>query len=282
MKALSKTEYEKRRFAQANQTLADSDITAATLMALPGPFMQVCVNAGLALVVFFGAQRVHAGQIEPGVILAFLTYFNMIAMGVMGVSRIFMTMSRASASANRIDAILHTETNQPVLNETQAQKPTGGGFIRFEGVSFCYGGDKADGAGEEQREKALSDISFTIKKGESLGIIGPTGCGKSTIINLLMRFYDVDSGFSWTVAMCGLMIGTICANGLGRCFRTIWYSMTPSGKILTLGGDCQTAPYEGRQKMPWPLNLLTSSHSASAMRPASRVRTCPAGRNNAS
>jgi ATP-binding cassette subfamily B multidrug efflux pump len=219
VKALSKTEYEKRRFAQANQTLADSDITAATLMALPGPFMQVCVNAGLALVVFFGAQRVNAGQIEPGVILAFLTYFNMIAMGVMGVSRIFMTMSRASASANRIDAILHTETNQPVLNETQAQKPTGGGFIRFEGVSFCYGGDKADGAGEEQREKALSDISFTIKKGESLGIIGPTGCGKSTIINLLMRFYDVDSG---GIFLDGRDVRTYDRDDLRKRFGTVF------------------------------------------------------------
>ncbi len=195
VKALSKTQYEKHRFAKANQALTDDDITAATLMALPGPFMQVCINAGLALVVFFGAQRVNAGQIEPGVILAFLTYFNMIAMGVMGISRIFMTMSRASASANRIDAILNTETEQPVLDAAQAQKPAGSGFIRFESVNFCYGKDAVgSGASRRQREKALSDISFSIEKGESLGIIGPTGCGKSTIINLLMRFYDADGG----------------------------------------------------------------------------------------
>ena len=93
VKALSKTEYEKRRFDQANQDMTDSDIAAGTMMAIPSPFMQMCLNGGLALVVFIGAKRVNEGVMEPGVILAFLTYFNMIIMGVMGLSRIFMTMS---------------------------------------------------------------------------------------------------------------------------------------------------------------------------------------------
>ena len=94
VKALSKTEHEKRRFAQANDAMTDSDIAAGTVMAVPSPLMQLCLNGGLALVVFTGAGRVNAGALEPGVILAFLTYFNMINMGLMGLSRIFMTMSR--------------------------------------------------------------------------------------------------------------------------------------------------------------------------------------------
>lgn len=196
VKALSKTEYEKRRFQRANDAMTDSDIAAGTVMAVPSPLMQLCLNGGLALVVFTGAGRVNAGALEPGVILAFLTYFNMINMGLMGLSRIFMTMSRAAASAGRIGQVLQAEESQRVLPPSEAKSPAGPGFLRFEHVDFSYGegsADAADFAGEA-REKALSDISFTLDRGESLGIIGPTGCGKSTIINLLLRFYDADGG----------------------------------------------------------------------------------------
>ena len=196
VKALSKTQYEKARFRRANDEMAASDIAAGTVMAIPSPFMQLCLNGGLTLVVLIGAGRVNDGTLEPGVILAFLTYFNMIAMGVMGLSRIFMTMSRAMASADRIDQVLQTPPGQRVLSPGEAKTPAGGGFLRFEDVSFSYGegdGSAAGFAGEE-REKALSGISFCLERGESLGIIGPTGCGKSTVVSLLMRFYDASEG----------------------------------------------------------------------------------------
>ena len=200
VKALSKTEYEKRRFEAANRDMTETDVLAGTVMAVPGPFMQFCLNVGLTLAVYLGARRVNAGTLEPGVILAFLTYFNMIAMGVMGLSRIFVTMSKASASADRIDEVLRAETDQHILSPAEALQPAGEGFIRFEHVGFRYGEDSLRGGEEasdfagEGREKALDDISFTLARGESLGIIGPTGCGKSTIINLLMRFYDAQEG----------------------------------------------------------------------------------------
>ena len=184
------------RFAAANDDMTKSDITAATIMAIPGPVMQLCLNTGLTLVVLIGAGRVNDGLMKPGVILAFLTYFNMIAMGVMGVSRIFMTMSKASASADRIDAVLQMDTEENILPEAQGLKPSGDEFIRFEHVDFSYGEGSEDAADFHggSREKALSDISFSIRRGESLGIIGPTGCGKSTIVSLLMHFYDATSG----------------------------------------------------------------------------------------
>ena len=200
VKALSKTEHEKRRFSAANGEMTDTDIKASTVMAIPGPFMQFCLNIGLTLVVLFGARRVNGGTLEPGVILAFLTYFNMITQGVMGLSRIFMTMSKASASANRIDEVLRAESEQKVLTPEEGLVPAGPGCIRFEDVGFRYGedsrhhsGDGADFAGG-RREKALDGISFSLEKGESLGIIGPTGCGKSTVISLLLRFYDASEG----------------------------------------------------------------------------------------
>ena len=196
VKALSKTEYEKRRFAKANQDMTDSDIAAGTVMTIPSPLMQLCLNGGLSLVVFIGATRVNDGVMEPGVILAFLTYFNMIIMGVMGLNRIFMTLSRAGASADRIDQVLQTGIDQLVLPEAEARTPAGKEFIRFEHVNFSYGEDSGELAGfaGEKRERALTDISFALERGESLGIIGPTGCGKSTVISLLMRFYDVQDG----------------------------------------------------------------------------------------
>ena len=203
VKALSKTEYEKRRFETANRDMTSADIKASTVMALPGPIMSLCLNVGLTLVVLLGARRVNAGSMEPGVILAFLTYFNMITMGVMGVSRIFMSLSKASASADRINEVLMAESDQRVLGPGEVLQPSGEGFIRFENVGFRYGEDSTHkGARDREekedtgqgREKALEGISFTLKKGESLGIIGPTGCGKSTLISLLMRFYDASEG----------------------------------------------------------------------------------------
>ena len=192
VKALSKGKYEKKRFAEANEDMAKSDMRAGTIMAIPGPFMQLCLNIGLTMVVIFGAIRVNSGQMQPGVILAFLTYFNMISMGVMALNRIFMSMSKASASADRIDKVLSTEDGWEIVYGGEC----GSDHIKFENVSFSYGSESktdADFAGGK-RENALENISFTLNKGESLGIIGPTGCGKTTVINLLMRFYDPDQG----------------------------------------------------------------------------------------
>ncbi len=193
VKALSKEDYEMKRFAGANAEMTATDIKAATIMAIPGPLMQLFLNCGLSFVVLYGAYRVNQGYIKPGVILAFLTYFNMIAMGVMGLNRIFMTMSKASASAGRIGLVLKAaeEDNTRIESEDAVDE-----LIRFDHVSFSYGkgsGNKEDFAGEERR-KALDDISFSMHKGDTLGIIGPTGCGKTTIINLLMRFYRADEG----------------------------------------------------------------------------------------
>lgn len=199
IKALSKTDYEMRRFHQANDIMTQSDIGTSTFMAVPGPFMQLCLNTGLSLVVFVGAMRVNNGQMQPGVILAFLTYFNMVMQGVMALNRVFMNISKAAASADRIALVLAAEEDQQIISEEEAAKPSDcDAFIEFSHVNFSYHTDKvsenSDDFGGGGQEQCLSDISFCIRKGESLGIIGPTGCGKTTIVNLLMRFYDVEDG----------------------------------------------------------------------------------------
>ncbi len=198
VKALSKTEYEKARFRESNDRMTASDLKASLVMAIPGPAVQMCLNIGLVLVVVLGARRVDSGAMEPGVILAFLTYFQMILYSVMALNRIFMLMSKASASAQRIGQVLRTQDDQPVLQLTEERRGRAGAVLEFDHVSFTHAaavkaGPSASFAGG-QRAKCLDDVSFVLYRGQTLGIIGATGAGKTTIINLLMRFYDADDG----------------------------------------------------------------------------------------
>ena len=198
VKALSKEPYEIRRFGGANDETAKRDIRASITMALPGPIVTLFLNVGLTLVVFIGARRVNEGVTQPGVILAFLTYFNMILMGVMGLNRVFMMLSKANASAARIAEVAELPDELPVLPVSEGAQTSREGYVVFDHVSFSYagreGGANAEAFAGASREQCLKDIDFTMKKGGSLGIIGATGSGKTTIINLLMRFYDADEG----------------------------------------------------------------------------------------
>ena len=202
VKALSRESYEKERFAGVNDETARRDIRAGIVMALPGPIVTLFLNVGLTLVVLLGARRVNDGVTEPGVILAFLTYFNMILMGVMGLNRVFMMLSKANASANRIAEVVNTETDLKVLPPEECAECGREGMIVFDHVTFSYAGDEQPASGTSAderfagggRQQCLEDIDFAIPRGGSLGIIGATGSGKTTIINLLMRFYDPQKG----------------------------------------------------------------------------------------
>lgn len=208
VKALSKEDYGTRRFGGANHQMAEKEIKAGVVMALPGPLMTLILNIGLTIVVIIGAVQVNNGVTKPGVILAFLTYFNMILMGVMALNRVFMLMSKANASASRIAAVVGTADDMVPLSDKEAFHTKRNEYIIFEHVNFSYG-DESDVKEDKDkspkevssewfdgmnRQKCLEDIDFSMKKGASLGIIGATGCGKTTIINLLMRFYDADEG----------------------------------------------------------------------------------------
>ncbi len=229
VKALSKEDYEMRRFGEANEQMAGKDIRAGIVMALPGPLMTFVLNVGLTIVVVVGAVRVNGGLTRPGVILAFLTYFNMISMGVMGLNRVFMMMSKANASAARIAAVVYAEDELTPLPEAEAAVTEREDYIVFDHVGFHYGRDSAgaehfpgravgrfDGQG---RQKSLDDIDFSMKKGGTLGIIGATGCGKTTIINLLMRFYDADEG---AVFIDGKDVRTYDKDALHRMFGVVF------------------------------------------------------------
>ena len=182
IKALSKTEYEKRRFSDVNSEVVKMETKASVTMAASNPLMNLFLNAGLTLVVVAGAFRVYHGHTKTGTILAFLTYFTIILNAMLSINRMFVMYSKGSASAKRISEII----DAPEDLQTGAKDHIKSDYhIIFDHVSFAY---------NSGRKNTISDISFSLKKGETLGIIGPTGCGKSTIVNLLIRFYDPDSG----------------------------------------------------------------------------------------
>lgn len=180
IKALSKTPYEKERFKKVNTEVAHKELKAGMTMAVTDPMMNLLLNLGLTLVVIIGAYRVNSGSSEPGKIVAFLSYFTLMLNAVIGITRIFVIYSKASASAARIEEVLVVEEDLIEMNIEPLQSAY---HIEFRGVSFSY-----------TKESCIEDVSFVLKRGESLGIIGSTGSGKTTLINLLMRFYDVSQG----------------------------------------------------------------------------------------
>lgn len=182
IKALSKVEQEKEHFAQVNAEVVRRESRAAIRMGITNPMMNLLLNIGLTLVILVGAYRVNEGSTQPGVIIAFLSYFTIILNAMLTVTRMFVMYSRASASAGRIQEVLETPEDMELTDEPKKNEEE---HIVFENVSFSY---------KNKSVKNIDNISFKLKKGETLGIIGATGSGKTTIINLLMRLYEKDAG----------------------------------------------------------------------------------------
>jgi len=205
IKALSKTEYETEKFRNVNKEVVERERKNGMVMAIINPSMNILLNLGLVGVILVGAYRVNVGITEVGKILAFTTYFTIILNAMLSISKMFTITSKAIASGNRIWKVLECGADMQVIEEAYAQEIGVGQIVNesvtesnetrksiceneeiaFEHVTFSY---------RKGGEANLKDISFTVKKGETLGIIGEIGSGKSTIINMMMRMYDVDEG----------------------------------------------------------------------------------------
>lgn len=185
IKALSKTDYEKNRFFDINNEVSSSETTAGVVMATTSPVMNILLNGGMTAVILVGAFRVDSGLTDPGTIIAFMTYFTIILNAMMMVTRLFVNSSKGVASMNRIAEVLGEKTEGELLADVTGEADINTeSKIVFKDVFFSYNGKKDD----------LSDISVEVPKGGTLGIIGATGSGKTTIIKLLMRFYDPNKG----------------------------------------------------------------------------------------
>lgn len=180
IKALSKEDYEKNRFNIVNKELMDYELKSSIVMSTLNPIINLILNFGLILVLIVGAYRVNSDIILPGKVLAFTTFFAMILNALIALNRMVTIISKAYASSKRIDYIF--DLGQDLKKEFHEGNSKH--YIEFRNVNFSYLG----------KNNNLSNISFKLEKGETLGIIGPTGSGKSTLINLLLRLYDVTNG----------------------------------------------------------------------------------------
>ena len=184
IKALSKTDYEHRRYDEVNRKLVKDEVRAGVIMGAVNPVMTMFMNVGSVTVIALGASRVSRGVSNPETIIAFMQYFTQISMAMMTVTRMFVMYTKSAASAKRISEVLSAEEDITVKEKSQYRNKDTKAHICFDHVSFSYKGKRNN----------LEDIHFELPKGGSLGIIGATGSGKSTVIKLLMRFYDVGCG----------------------------------------------------------------------------------------
>lgn len=209
IKALSKNKYENRRYEKVNKALCNDETKAGIIMGVVNPIMTMLMNLGIVAVVAVSAFLVAKQKSSPATVIAFMQYFTLISMAMMSLSRMFVMYTKCAASANRISDVMKSKS------ELNIKEDDGQGdiayHISFENVSFSYLGKKNN----------IENISFSLKKGDRLGIIGATGSGKSTIVRLMMRFYDTDTGVirikgkdvrSFTPAELTSMFGVVLQN----------------------------------------------------------------------
>lgn len=182
IKALSKTDYEKERFRKTSEELAKKEIEAGRVVSATKPINDFLFYLGFCAVILLGAFLAKYYAFDAvGKLLAFMTYFTIILNHMIMMTRIFVQASRSMASAARIEEVL---LEKSTLTSFDIPKEDDGNYIVFDNVSFSY----------NKKTPNVNSVSFTLGKGETLGIIGVTGSGKTTLVNLLLRFYDPDSG----------------------------------------------------------------------------------------
>ncbi|MBR5268742.1 MAG: ABC transporter ATP-binding protein [Lachnospiraceae bacterium] len=213
IKALSRSEHEMDRYDTVNKKLNKDEATASITMAAVSPLINLLLNVGLVGVIIVGSLRVASGAMKPGAIVAFLTYFTIILNAIMAVSRMVTMFSKAIASGDRVAEVLLTpadmrvnEWNSDIADEKLSSDAP---HIEFDHVSFSY----------NKRVKNLDNINFSLKQGQSLGIIGPTGSGKSTLAQLLLRLYDIDEG---QIRINGRDISTLPLQELRKKFGVVF------------------------------------------------------------
>ncbi len=185
VKAFVRARREIERFGKANTSLTNQTVGAARLVAVMPAFMMLTLNLGIIAVLWFGGIQVNSGQMQVGQIIAFVNYLSTTLFSLMMVSQLVIQLARAEASGKRIVEVL--ESVPDVRNPAHSvQSWQAGGQVTFENVSFRYNGKQSD--------PVLKDIHFSVQPGETVAILGTTGAGKTSLVNLIPRFYDVSAG----------------------------------------------------------------------------------------
>lgn len=186
IKSFVRGDYEEKKFAASNEDLKQTSLSAFMTIIIVMPLMMLMMNATTLAVVWFGGRQIIVGNMQVGDLTAFTTYIVQILMSLMMLAMVILQSSRALASLSRIREILDTEVD---LNDEHCKEPdkiVSSGRVEFRDVSFRYY--------KENKEAVLSHISFAVKSGQTMGIIGSTGSGKTTLVQMIPRLYDVDEG----------------------------------------------------------------------------------------
>ena len=202
IRAFSREEKQKEKFESANGILLASQIKVGKIAAVMNPLTYVVVNSVIILVLWLGSKKIDSGLLLAGDVIALINYISQILVELVKLANLITQLGRSVAGMNRIGQILDMESSMEFQNETGAELSKSEEAVSFENVDFRY-----RGAGDN----SLSNISFSARKGETVGIIGATGSGKTTLVNLILRFYDATGG---SVKLSGMPIETIAQNEL--------------------------------------------------------------------
>jgi ATP-binding cassette subfamily B protein len=214
VRAFVREPHETQRFAVANGDLTEVAVRAGRWMATMFPLVMLVVNVSSVAVIWFGGHRVDSGQMQVGALTAFLTYLMQILMSVMMATFMLMMVPRSAVCGDRIAEVLDTESSVVPPSDPVSPDPARRGWLDLDGVVYAYPGAE---------EPVLSDVSFSARPGQTVAVIGSTGAGKSTLVNLVPRLFDVTSG---TVTVGGTDVRRLAPDvlwsGLGLVPQKAW------------------------------------------------------------
>ncbi len=185
IRAFSRTEYEKEKFEKANDELTRRSVKVGRLSALLNPLTFAVMNTAIVLILYFGGIKVNTGSLTQGEVLAFTNYMTQILLSIIVFSNVIVIFTKAGASYQRLKEVLDYVPSMTDENSCVTEGDFNYPAVKFKSVGYSYG---------EADEKVLNGVNLSIEKGETVGIIGGTGSGKTTLVNLIMRFYDADEG----------------------------------------------------------------------------------------
>lgn len=217
IRAFQKTKAERKRFSDENDEFTRIQVRVGRLNAFLNPLTFAVMNLGIVAVLYFGGKNVYAGHLTQGEVIAFTNYMTQILLSIIVFANVIVIFTKAAASMDRVKAVLATE---PTMHEGKTET------VNTENeTAVCF--DKVDFSFNTAEEKVLSDISFTVRRGQTVGIIGGTGAGKSALINLIWRLYDTDSG---TVSVFGKDVKDYTYHALRNAVHIV-----PQGGVLFKG-----------------------------------------------
>ena len=232
IRAFSREKHEEERFDKANHELMATQIFTNRVMTFMMPVMMLIMNAIAVAIVWFGSKGIDMGNLQIGDMMAFITYSMQIVMSFLMLTMISVMLPRAGVAAERIEEILHTEPTVLDKEQVRDEELSGKGIVAFENVNFRYPGAEED---------ALSDISFVAEPGKTTAVIGSTGCGKSTMLHLIPRFYDVTGG--------RITIDGIDIRGLSQKKLRSLMGFVPQKGVLFSGTIASNIKFAGEERI---------------------------------